>query len=88
MTHTPTERQAARAAKQLHYHRERLRWMQTRLRYNEALLLLYLTHQDAPTAILPGGYRITDRTPAFGGLDVEKLAPRNPFEQLILIRGA
>jgi hypothetical protein len=83
---SPTERQAARAARQLHYHLERLSWIEGRLRDNEALLLLYLTRLGAEAAVLPGGYRVTTGGPAStpGGVAVEKLAPRGLHEQLSL----
>ncbi len=58
MIRPATERQAALAARQLHYHRERLRWMRDQMRDNEALLFLYLAHLGANTAVLPGGYRL------------------------------
>lgn len=81
----PTERQAALAARQLHYHRERLRWIRDRMRDNEALLSLYLMRLEARATVLPGGYKISgqhaspDRDVA-----VEKLTPANPYEQLAL----
>ena len=55
----PTERQAVLAARQLHYHRERLRWIRGRMRDNEALLSLYLMGLEDPATVLPGGYRIS-----------------------------
>ena len=81
---TPTERQAAFAARQLHYHREKLRWIRERMSQNEDLLRLYLTHLDTATAVLPGGFRISCN-PAFAGeLAIEKLQPKNLYEQLTL----
>lgn len=80
----PTEKQASSAAKQLHYHRGRLRWMREKMRRNEELLLLYLSDQDADTAILPGGYRIKGRISSAHRVEVEKRVPRNPYEQLEL----
>lgn len=84
MRRSPTEKQASSAAKQLHYHRERLRWMQEKIRRNEALLLLYLSDREADTAILPGGYRIKwSVSPSFC-IEVEKRVPKNSCEQLEL----
>lgn len=80
----PTERQAALAARQLHYHRERLRWMHDRLLENEALLLTYLRSLDASTAVLPGGYRIVGEAYPVRDVAVEKLIPKCPYEQLEL----
>jgi hypothetical protein len=80
----PTEKQAGRAARQLHYHRERLRWILSRMRENEALLRLYLTVLDAEEAVLPGGFRVGRGSSSDGGIGVKKLAPKNPYEQLVL----
>jgi hypothetical protein len=82
--HSPTEKQASSAAKQLHYHRERLHWMREKIRQNEALLLLYLSDRDADTAILPGGYRIRGSVSLARCVEVEERVPRNPYEQLEL----
>lgn len=84
MRRRPTERQAAHAARQLHYHRERLRWIRDRMRENEVLLLHYLTHLDAAATTLPGGYRIVGETSPARDVAVEKLVPKNPYEQLEL----
>ena len=81
----PTEKQAALAARQLHYHRERLGWIRDRMRKNEATFSLYLTGLEAHAAILPGGYRISgERASADRDVAVEKLAPAAPYEQLSL----
>lgn len=81
----PTERQAATAARQLHYHRERLRWIRDRMRDNEALLLSYLTRLDAEAAVLPGGYEIAgERASPPEDVAVRKLTPESPYEQLAL----
>lgn len=81
----PTERQAALAARQLHYHRERLRWMERRMRDNEALLLSYLTRAGTGAAVLPGGYRVADASASpDGDVAVERLAPESPYEHLVL----
>ena len=84
MRRPPSERQAALAARQLHYHRGRLRWLLSRMQENEDLLRLYLTILDAEQAVLPGGFRVVRGTPLDGGLGVEKLAPNNPYKQLVL----
>ncbi|QIN84601.1 hypothetical protein GBA63_19575 [Rubrobacter tropicus] len=84
----PTERQAALAARQLHYHRERLRWIRDRMRDNEALLLRYLTGLEKRATVLPGGYRISgERAAPDRNVAVEKLALANPYEQLVLRMG-
>lgn len=80
----PTDRQAVLAARQLHYHRERLCWMQDRIRENEDLLRFYLTCLDAGATVLPGGFRIGRDHPTAVEIFVEKLAPKNLHEQLIL----
>jgi len=83
--HLPTDRQVALAARKLHYHCERLRWIRNRMRDNEALLSLYLMRLEARAAILPGGYRISDQHALPDrDLAVEKLPPANPYEQLVL----
>lgn len=87
MRRPPTERQAALAARQLHYHRERLRWIRDRMRNNEALLLLYLTHLDADATILPGGYRVAGYASSAADVTVEKLTIENRYEQLALRLG-
>jgi len=51
-----TERRAAAAARQLLYHRERLRWMEERIGENMALLGSYLALVGEDETILPGGY--------------------------------
>lgn len=84
MRRSPTERQAALAARQLHYHRERLRWMLSRMRENEEMLRFYLAALDAQEAVLPGGFRVRDRSVPDPGIHVEKLMPENPYEQLVL----
>ena len=81
---SPTERQAAFAARQLHYHREKLRWIQARMSQNEDLLRLYLTHLDTSTTVLPGGFRVRSNPATAQELAVEKLTPKNLHEQLAL----
>ena len=51
-----TERRAARAARQLLYHRERLAWMEERMEENLALLETYLVAAGEDRAIVAGGY--------------------------------
>jgi len=80
----PTDRQAALAARQLHYHREKLGWIQARIRDNEDLLLLYLTRLDADAAVLPGDFRVGGDASTAEEITVEKLAPKNLHEQLAL----
>lgn len=88
MRRSPTERQAALAARQLQYHRERLRWIRSRMRDNEALLLLYLTRLGADATVLPGGYRACGHASTGRAMDgevtVEKLVSESPYEQLVL----
>ena len=81
---TPTERQAALAVRQLHYHREKLCWIQARMSQNEDLLRLYLTHLDKNTAVLPGGFRVSGNPSTAQELAIEKLTPKNLYEQLTL----
>lgn len=84
MMRSPTERQAAFAARQLHYHREKLRWIQARMSQNEDLLRLYLTHLDTNTTVLPGGFRVGVNPAIAKELAIEKLTPKNLYEQLTL----
>ncbi len=88
MKSSPTERQAALAARQLHYHRERLRWIQDRMRDNEALLLIYLTRLGADATVLPGGYSVEDHASTGRAIDgevtIKKLVSESPYEQLVL----
>ncbi len=84
MRRPPTERHAALAARQLHYHRERLRWIRGRMRDNEALLLLYLAHLGADTTVLQGGYHVQEHASSAREVAVEKLIPKSPYEQLVL----
>lgn len=85
MKRPPSERQAALAARQLHYHRERLRWFRDKMRDNETVLLSYLTRLDSDAAILPGGYEIAGELASpSGDVAVRKLTPESPYEQLAL----
>ena len=86
MTPGPTERQAALAARQLHYHRQKMRWIEGRMRDNKALLLSYLTRVGTGAAVLPGGFRVTDENASpDGDIAVERLNPGTPYEQLLLL---
>lgn len=81
----PTERQAALAARQLHYHRRRLRWIEARMLDNEALLFSYLTRADTDATVLPGGYRVTGGSASpDGDVVVARLVSKSPYEQLVL----
>ena len=82
---SPTDRQAALAARQLHYHREKLRWIQDRMSQNEDLLRLYLTYLDTSTTVLPGGFRVGVNPATAQELAIEKLTPKNLYEQLTLL---
>ena len=53
-----TDRQAANAAKQLAYHRERYAQIEQRMAENAAALDHYLQANDQEAAVLPGGYAI------------------------------
>jgi hypothetical protein len=84
-----TERRAALAARQLLYHRERLRWMEGRMGENAALLEAYLALAgEKVTAFLPGGY-VLAREEESGGTPVEvrRVAAEDGFEQLRLSVG-
>lgn len=81
---SPTERQAALAARQLHYHREKLHWIQARMNENQALLHFYLTRLETNAAVLPGGFHVAGNPAADRELTVEKLTPKNLYEQLAL----
>lgn len=89
MKRPPTERQAALAARQLHYHRARLRWIEDRIRDNETVLLLHLTCVGAGTKVLPGGYRVTLEPAAAPPevVEIEKLTPEGTHGQLELRLG-
>lgn len=58
--------------------------MRDRVRDNEDLLLLYLSHLDTDGAVLLGGYRIAGTTSPTRDVAVEKLIPKSPYEQLAL----
>ena len=51
-----TQRRAANAARQLLFHRERLRWMEDRMGENTALLESFLALAGEDKTVLPGGY--------------------------------
>ena len=79
-----TDKQAANAAQQLAYHRERYAQIQQRMAENAAALDHYLQANDQEAAVLPGGYAIA--TDDEGEIAVS--APANAdhgFTQLCLI---
>lgn len=80
----PTDRQAALAARQLHYHRGHLRWVERRISENEILLRRYLAGKEEQETVLPGGYLL--RSGVAGGelVSVTRLEPEGPYEQLEL----
>lgn len=53
-----TDKQAARAARQLAYHRQRLEEIEARMAENSAALDHYLQTNEQEAAVLPGGYAI------------------------------
>ena len=77
-----TERRAARAARQLLYHRERIRWMEERMEANAATLEAYLVGQDKEAAVVSGGYAVglADE----GGIFVSEPKAGAGYEQLRL----
>ena len=79
----PTEKQAALAARQLHYHRERLGWIRDRMRKNEATFSLYLTGLEARAAILPGGYRISGERASADRDRGKEAGPRGPLRAVV-----
>ena len=79
-----TDKQAANAAHQLAYHRERIPQIEQRMAENAAALDHYLQANDQEAALLPGGYAIA--TDDDGEIAVS--APANAdhgFTQLCLI---
>lgn len=53
-----TDRRASLAARQLLYHRGRIRWMAGRMEDNAAALRTYLLTEGKEAAVLPGGYAV------------------------------
>lgn len=51
-----TDRRASLAARQLLFHRERLRWMAGRMENNADAVRTYLVARGREAAVLPGGY--------------------------------
>ena len=83
-----TECRAALAARQILYHRERLRWMEDRMGENAALLEAYLALAgEKVTAFLPGGYVLTCEESGGTPVEVRRVAAEDGFEQLRLIVG-
>lgn len=80
-----TERGAALAAKQLHYHRHRLVWIVNRIHENEDLLISYLEYEAVDEATFPGGYRVTiENDGCSQQLSVAKRDPEHLLKQLVL----
>jgi hypothetical protein len=87
-----TEKGAARAARQLLFHRQRIGWMLERISTNENALREYIAHGsrsgDAPPGsapermILPGGFAVA--VDERGEVLVERLAGCGGFVQLTL----
>ena len=84
-----TDRQAANAAKQLAYHRERIEEIERRMAENAAALDHYLQDNDQEAALLLGGYAIARLQPSDDEEDeIAVSAPTNAdhgFTQLCLI---
>ena len=84
-----TDRQAANAAKQLAYHRERIEQIEQRMAENAAALDHYLQANDQEAALLPGGYAIARLQPSADDEgEIAVSAPANSdhgFTQLCLI---
>ncbi|MDP9476833.1 MAG: hypothetical protein M3R38_14295 [Actinomycetota bacterium] len=80
-----TERRAAKAARQLLHHRERLAWMEERMAENATVLESFLVALGEERAVLPGGY-VLSRDEKGGGAPVEvrRIAAEDGFEQLRL----
>ncbi len=87
-----TEKGAARAARQLIFHRERIGWMLERIAANEGALREYVAHNARSgdilpesaqrRLILPGGFIVAvDHS---GEVVVERMASRGGFVQLTL----
>lgn len=75
-----TERRAAMAARQLLYHRRRIRWMAERMEENAADLETYLIGQGKEATVVPNGYAIavTDD----GEIAVQEPQVGEEYEQL------
>lgn len=84
MAKSLTDKQAANAARQLAYHRERLAQIEQRMAENVAALDHYLAANYREAAVLPGGYAIA----LDDGGEIAVSAPANAdhgFTQLCLI---
>jgi hypothetical protein len=79
-----TERQAAFAARQLLYHRERLGWMEERMGENAALLESYLALAGEDETVLPGGYVLLREEGSGTPVRVRRIVASGGFEQLRL----
>lgn len=78
-----TERRAAVAARQLAYHRRRIRWMEERIEVNAAALEAYLIAEGKEAAGLPGGY-VVEATET-GEIVVAEPEAGAGYEQLVLL---
>ncbi len=76
---TTTERRAAKAARQLLYHRKRIPQIVERMAENEAILERYLMGAGTERGLLPGGYAV-ERTPE--GISAERIVADHGYEQL------
>jgi hypothetical protein len=79
-----TERRAALATRQLHYHRERLGWMEERMGENTALLESYLAFAGEVETVLPRGYVLVREEGSETPVGVRRIAASGGFEQLQL----
>ena len=78
-----TERRAAKAARQLLYHRQRLAWMEGRMAENAAVLETFLVAVGEERALLPGGYVLTrEEEGAAAPVEVRRAVAEGGFEQL------
>lgn len=75
-------RRMGRAAKQLRYHRERVRWMERRMAENEYSLVSYLQETETETALLPGGFVVSLMSD--GSVEVGQRIIRSGYEQLVI----
>lgn len=76
-----TEKAAAKAARQLLLHQERIRWMASKMDENAAILETHLIATSKDADILPGGYTV-ERTAE--GVSVGRITASGGYEQLAL----
>jgi hypothetical protein len=74
-------RRAARAARQLHYHRQRIRWMESKIEENHDLLRTLMDETGEDALIVPG---FTLRLTEEGRLEIERIQGSGEYEQLRL----